>query len=200
MVFITDMLSGGSLRQYMKKIKNIRLKVIKRWSIEILKGLAYLHSNNPPIIHRDLKCDNIFCNSNTGEIRIGDLGLSKNLTSSHAKSVLGTPEFMAPELYEEKYGTSVDIYAFGMCVLEMTTQQTPYHECSNPAQIYKKVLGKIKPQSLYLVADESVREFVDLCIANSSERPTAQKLLEHPFLLDIDNEEGSVGVKLFSSP
>lgn len=51
----------------------------------------------------------------------------------------GTPEFMAPELYEENYNELVDVYSFGMCVLEMLTSEYPYSECSNPAQIYKKV-------------------------------------------------------------
>lgn len=46
---------------------------------------------------------------------------------------------MAPELYEEEYNELVDIYSFGMCVLEMLTSEYPYSECSNPAQIYKKV-------------------------------------------------------------
>jgi WNK lysine deficient protein kinase len=86
----------------------------------------YLHELPSPIIHRDIKCDNIFINSFNGEIKIGDLGLSTALTHSHTTSVLGTPEFMAPEFYEENYGTSVDIYAFGMCVLEMVAFETPY--------------------------------------------------------------------------
>lgn len=51
----------------------------------------------------------------------------------------GTPEFMAPELYEENYDELVDIYSFGMCILEMITCEYPYSECKNPAQIYKKV-------------------------------------------------------------
>lgn len=46
---------------------------------------------------------------------------------------------MAPELYEEEYNELVDIYSFGMCVLEMLTSEYPYSECFNPAQIYKKV-------------------------------------------------------------
>ena len=53
--------------------------------------------------------------------------------------LLGTPEFMAPELYEEEYDELVDVYSFGMCVLEMLTLEYPYSECANPAQIYKKV-------------------------------------------------------------
>lgn len=51
----------------------------------------------------------------------------------------GTPEFMAPEVYEEAYNELVDIYSFGMCILEMVTFEYPYSECTHPAQIYKKV-------------------------------------------------------------
>uniref|UniRef100_A0A8C9G552 Protein kinase domain-containing protein n=1 Tax=Pavo cristatus TaxID=9049 RepID=A0A8C9G552_PAVCR len=50
-----------------------------------------------------------------------------------------TPEFMAPEMYEEKYDESVDVYAFGMCMLEMATSEYPYSECQNAAQIYRRV-------------------------------------------------------------
>jgi serine/threonine protein kinase len=46
---------------------------------------------------------------------------------------------MAPEMYEEHYDESVDVYAFGMCMLEMASSEYPYKECSNPAQIYRKV-------------------------------------------------------------
>lgn len=53
----------------------------------------------------------------------------------------GTPEFMAPELYEEKYDEKVDVYSFGMCLLELATMEYPYAECKNAAQIYKKVTG-----------------------------------------------------------
>lgn len=52
---------------------------------------------------------------------------------------VGTPEFMAPEMYEEHYDEAVDVYAFGMCMLEMATSEYPYSECQNAAQIYRKV-------------------------------------------------------------
>lgn len=55
--------------------------------------------------------------------------------------VIGTPEFMAPEMYEEHYDEAVDVYAFGMCMLEMATSEYPYSECTGPAQIYKKVIS-----------------------------------------------------------
>lgn len=55
--------------------------------------------------------------------------------------MIGTPEFMAPEMYEEHYDEGVDVYAFGMCMLEMATSEYPYSECASPAQIYKKVIS-----------------------------------------------------------
>ena len=51
----------------------------------------------------------------------------------------GTPEFMAPELYDEEYDDRVDVYSFGMCLLELATLEYPYSECRNAAQIYRKV-------------------------------------------------------------
>jgi len=62
---------------------------------------------------------------------------------------LGTPEFMAPEMYEEHYDESVDVYAFGMCMLEMATSEYPYSECTGPAQIYKKVISVSFTQTLF---------------------------------------------------
>lgn len=55
-----------------------------------MEGLSYLHSHNPPVIHRDLKCDNIFVNGNQGEVKIGDLGLAAILQQANsAHSVIG---------------------------------------------------------------------------------------------------------------
>ena len=67
---------------------------------------------------------------------------------------------MAPELYEEYYGTEVDIYAFGMALLEMLTHEPPYQECQNPAQIYKKVVNRDYPKSISRIRDESVTKFI----------------------------------------
>ena len=54
---------------------------------------------------------------------------------------------MAPELYDEQYNEKIDIYAFGMCVLEMVTGEYPYAECQNAAQIYRKVT-QVPPSTL----------------------------------------------------
>jgi len=86
---------------------------------------------------------------------------------------------MAPEMYEEVYGPSVDIYSFGMCVLEMVTNQTPYRECMNPAQIYKKVINGIKPAALDLILNDDVKRFISECLSPRDERPSVLDLLNH---------------------
>eukprot|EP00814_Leptocylindrus_danicus_P006809 CAMPEP_0116013304 /NCGR_PEP_ID=MMETSP0321-20121206/5650_1 /TAXON_ID=163516 /ORGANISM="Leptocylindrus danicus var. danicus, Strain B650" /LENGTH=837 /DNA_ID=CAMNT_0003482835 /DNA_START=24 /DNA_END=2538 /DNA_ORIENTATION=+ len=166
-IFVTEIMSSGTLKMFMKKVQVIRLNVAKGGSVS----------------HRDLKCDNIFINGTSGDLRIGDLGLSTAISKSKALSVLGTPEFMAPELYDENYDEKVDIYAFGMCLLEIFTKEVPYHECSNPAQIYKKVTNQIEPVSLSKVQISEAQELIRLCInTDPTKRPTAAELLNHPFL------------------
>ncbi|GMJ14016.1 with no lysine (K) kinase 3 [Hibiscus trionum] len=191
--FITEIFTSGTLRQYRKKHKHVDLRALKKWSRQILEGLLYLHGHDPPVIHRDLKCDNVFVNGNQGEVKIGDLGLAAILRQARAAhSVIGTPEFMAPELYEEEYNELVDIYAFGMCLLELVTFEYPYIECANAAQIFKKVTSGIKPASLAKVADPGVKLFIEKCIAKASERLSAKELLRDPFLRPVE-ENDSVG-------
>ncbi|KAK4405722.1 Serine/threonine-protein kinase WNK1 [Sesamum angolense] len=157
--FVTEMFTSGTLRQYRLKHKRTNIRAIKHWCRQILQGLLYLHSHDPPVIHRDLKCDNIFINGNQGEVKIGDLGLAAILRKSHAARCVGTPEFMAPEVYEEEYNELVDIYSFGMCILEMVTFEYPYSECTHPAQIYKKVISGKKPDALYKVKDPEIEDY-----------------------------------------
>ncbi len=75
--------------RYLKRFKEMKLKILQRWSHQILKGLHFLHTRTPPIIHRDLKCDNIFITGPTGSVKIGDLGLATLKSASFAKSVIG---------------------------------------------------------------------------------------------------------------
>ncbi|XWS47873.1 hypothetical protein CRYUN_Cryun13aG0023000 [Craigia yunnanensis] len=184
--FITEIFTSGTLRQYRKKHKHVDLRALKKWSRQILEGLLYLHSHDPPVIHRDLKCDNIFVNGNQGEVKIGDLGLAAILGQAcSAHSVIGTPEFVAPELYEEEYNELVDIYAFSMCLLELVTFESPYVECG------------IKPASLAKVTDPVVKLFIEKCHAKVSERLSAKELLGDPFL-QPDEENDFVGRSLQS--
>ncbi|KAG2231219.1 kinase-like domain-containing protein [Thamnidium elegans] len=182
-IFITELMTSGTLREYIRKLSPLpNMKIVKRWCRQILKGLVYLHGHQPTIIHRDIKCDNIFINGAHGEIKIGDMGTAE-MKVDKKYTVIGTPEFMAPEMYEEKgYNEKVDIYAFGMCLLEMVTGEYPYNECTNAAQVFKKVTQTIRPECLSRVNDEEVLSLINNCLASEHDRMSALEILEHSFL------------------
>ena len=81
-------------------------------------------------------------------------------------------------MYEENYGAGCDIYALGMCLLEMATLKTPYSECKSMAQIYQKVTQGIKPESLNFIQNEDLKNFINVCLLEANERPTAAILLK----------------------
>ncbi|XP_037628002.1 serine/threonine-protein kinase WNK2-like isoform X3 [Sebastes umbrosus] len=208
-VLVTELMTSGTLKTYLKRFKVMKPKVLRSWCRQILKGLHFLHTRTPPIIHRDLKCDNIFITGPTGSVKIGDLGLATLKAASFAKSVIGTPEFMAPEMYEEHYDEAVDVYAFGMCMLEMATSEYPYSECQNAAQIYRKVTSGVKPASYNKVVDPEIKEIIGECICQKKEeRYTIKDLLNHAFFAEDtgvrvelaeedDGKKDSIALKLW---
>ncbi|MCL7023812.1 hypothetical protein MKW94_030933 [Papaver nudicaule] len=188
--FITEVCTSGNLREYRKKHRHVSLKALKKWSRQILRGLDYMHTHEPCIIHRDLNCSNVFINGNIGQVKIGDLGLAAIVGKSHsAHSVLGTPEFMAPELYDEDYTELVDIYSFGMCVLELVTLEIPYSECDNIAKVFRKVTAGLRPQAMNKVKDPEVKQFIERCLGKPRDRPSASELLRDSFFDGLDDDE-----------
>jgi WNK lysine deficient protein kinase len=130
-------------------------------------------------------------------VKIGDLGLAAIVGRSHvAHSVIGTPEFMAPELFEEDYTELVDIYSFGLCVLEMVTMEMPYSECTNIVHIYKKVTSCAPPDALSRVNDPDVTRFIERCLGRPRARPSAAELLCDPFFDGLDERDYFVAMPL----
>ena len=103
-------------------------------------------------------------------MKIGDLGLATFKTQTFAKSMRGTMEFMAPEMFDEQYDELVDIYSFGLCMLEMITGEYPYIECKGPTAVIKRVTAGLKPDCYYKVENEDVREVIECCIRTKKRR------------------------------
>jgi serine/threonine protein kinase len=187
-VLITEVVSGGPLTAYLRKIKTPLRKVVRQWCREILEALGYLHSRG--VLHRDLRIDNICIDSNTGNARLCNLGLSNSVFKS------SSAEHLAPEVYDQEYSVSADIYALGIAVLEICTRSKPYVECSNTAAIYHRLMSGVKPKCLSRIQDAEVKDFILSCLMPVEERPQASELLKHPFLSTLDNEKDDVGVLL----
>ncbi|KAL8142185.1 hypothetical protein V2J09_015217, partial [Rumex salicifolius] len=188
--FITEACTSGDLRKYRRKHKHVSLKALKKWSKQILAGLEYLHTHEPCVIHRDINCSNVFVNGNIGQVKIGDMGMAIVVGKSHAAhSILGTPEFMAPELYDEDYTELVDIYSFGMSLLELVTTEIPYSECNNIGKIYKKVTSGVWPEAMSKVKDAEFKAFIVKCIGRPRARPSASELLKDHFFDGVYDDE-----------
>ncbi len=180
--FITDLMPDGRLHDYVSRLGTVNRSVVKNWSKQILLALDYLHSQSPPIVHRDLKCDNIFIDSSTANLKLGDFGLSTTKKGHCLSSMIGTPAFMAIEIFDENYTEKIDIYAFGMTLLEIITGQYPYEECNNnPIQVWKQLKAGIKPLSLALIQDPEITQIINLCLESKNQRPSAKHLLSLPF-------------------
>ncbi|KAF9762559.1 Serine/threonine-protein kinase pkpA [Nosema granulosis] len=186
-IFITEMMTGGTLREYIASIGDLNLKLIKKWSRQILEGLQYLHMQDPPIIHRDIKCENIFVNASLGEVKIGDLGIAKERRMKRY-TVVGTPQFMAREMFEgEGYNEKVDMYAFGMCLIEMATGMYPYKECNAASEVYKCILQGVPPVALYSIKDPCLKNLILNCLVLEKDRISSTKALSHHFF-DLESQ------------
>uniref|UniRef100_A0A673BGT2 Nuclear receptor-binding protein homolog n=1 Tax=Sphaeramia orbicularis TaxID=375764 RepID=A0A673BGT2_9TELE len=175
-IFITEYMSSGSLKQFLKKTKKnhktMNEKAWKRWCTQILSALSYLHSCEPPIIHGNLTCDTIFIQHN-GLIKIGSGRIHM--------TVFSLLHFFAPE-----YGavanvtTAVDIYSFGMCALEMAVLEIQ----SNGDSSY--VSQEAINSAIQSLEDPLQREFIQKCLeVDPSKRPTAKELLFHQALFEV---------------
>ncbi|XP_030232950.1 nuclear receptor-binding protein [Gadus morhua] len=183
-IFITEYMSSGSLKQFLKKTKKnhktMNEKAWKRWCTQILSALSYLHSCDPPIIHGNLTCDTIFIQHN-GLIKIGSV--APDTINNHVKTCREEQKnlhFFAPE-----YGavsdvtTAVDIYSFGMCALEMAVL-----EIQGNGESY--VSPEAIVHAIQSLEDPLQREFIQKCLeADPSRRPTARELLFNQALFEV---------------
>ena len=189
-VFITEFFTNGTIRSYVSEVvRRPTRSVISKWCKQILEGLNYMHTHHPPVIHRDLKCDNIFIDASEGIVKIGDFGLSKAIPTGTAHSCLGTPAYTAPEVYNGPYTTKADIWSFGLCVLEMVTGETPYSECATVGAIYIKVSQGGLPEILKNIDDPVIADIVTICLLPAESRPSAADLLEHPLITEFNAPE-----------
>lgn len=128
---------GGELYRLLKQKSTFTEDLVQFYASQMVLALEYLHHCN--VVHRDVKPENILINE-SGYIKLGDFGFSKIL-KHRAWTLCGTPEYIAPEIILSRgYSYSVDWWAFGVLVYEMSAGYPPFYS-TDPIQLYEKILA-----------------------------------------------------------
>ena len=149
MCIITDYCAAGDLYERLKKQSQkgqyLDEKHILRWLVQISSALQYVHEKN--LLHRDLKTQNIFLTAK-GDIMLGDFGIARVLKSKKdmARTVIGTPYYMSPEIMESKpYSYKSDLWSLGCILFEMMSLKHAFDANDMNGLIMKIIRGKIPP-------------------------------------------------------
>lgn len=177
---VQEFCSGGDLH---KKIlaqqgRPIPETEVMRYFVQITCALEFMH--NHKIMHRDMKCLNIFLQK--GNVKVGDFGISKQLDSSNqlCQTIIGTPAYFPPEFWlQRKYNWKVDIWGLGCILYELLTLHRPFD--SNEHLPENILYSQCKPISSFY--SENIRLLVSkLLEKNPNNRPTASQILNLRFV------------------
>jgi hypothetical protein len=168
---VTEYCKGGNLFELLYKNPHINLswELKKKILLQIAIGMNYLHTNDPPVLHRDLKSLNILLtdkiekSSDTTDIKISDFGLSRLYQKSCILTGhLGTCYWMAPEIIVNKrYSTKVDVYSYGIIIWEVCTRKIPYSSMSQQYIQFYVSVKKGRP-NLKIIPNDTPPKIVQL--------------------------------------
>lgn len=176
--------SGGSLYEILTVLQRPLTEVEVSCCIYgLLKALDSLHKNKK--IHRDIKAGNILM-SDEGRVKLADFGVSRSLnnSSSLARTVIGTPLWMAPEILQElKYSYSADIWSVGITAIELAEGKPPLYHIRPTEALFYIIQSPPPTLSNPDQFSEEMNDFISQCLQKSpNDRATAYALLRHSFI------------------
>ncbi|GAV72980.1 Pkinase domain-containing protein [Cephalotus follicularis] len=187
---ILEYMDGGSLADFLKKVKTIPEPYLAAICKQVLKGLLYLHREKH-IIHRDLKPSNLLVN-HRGEVKITDFGVSAIMasTSGQANTFVGTYNYMSPErISGGTYGYKSDIWSFGLVMLECAIGKFPYtppeqeEGWTNFYELMEQIVDQPPPSAPSDQFSPEFCSFISACVQKDpKDRRSAHELITHPFI------------------
>jgi serine/threonine protein kinase len=187
MLIIMEYISGGNLQNFVKKRRKLCEKTSKILFRQIIQGIKYIHSKG--IVHRDIKLENILLDLNN-IIKICDFGVGKLIKpSTILKDQCGTPVYMAPEILkgEGYHGFPVDIWSAGVALYIMLSGALPFNKSKDHDLEY--AILNINPKEIPDISQEAKNLLKNILEKDPKKRYTEDKILEHPWLNDNNDED-----------
>jgi len=187
MCIVTEFAAGGSLYALLHT-QRLPLTEMQRRKLllQIAEGVAFLHSRQPPCVHRDLKSPNVVLDADLNA-KLCDFGLTESMDRTHIsrrETEGGSPRYMAPEVFDarNKLTEKLDIWGLGCLAVEVLTNLIPHDDCSTIQQVAAKLLirnvGPFEDDWAEGLRPE-VQQLVNSCfVRDSAGRPTAAALVE----------------------
>jgi len=183
---VLEFMDKGTLRDLIKKKMSVSEQVLCVIAIQILNGLAYLHTVSRQA-HLDIKPENILINS-TGYVKLSDFGISKGFDESQhfMKTFIGTMNYMSPErIMSTRYNQSSDIWSFGLTILEVFTGEFPLTSSKSFIEIFQyfKNTDNYEPNFASKDCSDAFKDFIRSTLRKDPrKRPSAIELLTHPWI------------------
>lgn len=179
---VTEFAANGDLFGWIKARKNrgpIKESVVWSLLLQMCHGLQSLHEKN--ILHRDLKSANVFMMSEK-HVKLGDFGVAKVLKTDDAlaRTQVGTPYYVAPEVWKNKpYNSKCDVWSLGCLLYELLTFRPPFDSNSMDGLARKVLRGKYDPiPAMY--SDDMRHIVARLLVVEQRDRPSVDQILSDP--------------------
>jgi len=179
---------GGSLASMINEFGPLEGTPLRLSTKGLLEGLDYLHTQSPPVVHRDIKAANVLVDLNFC-VKLADFGCSKRSNVTTSFTTLGSIPWMAPEVIQQKdgYGRKADLWSLGCTFIEMATAEKPWgnNTFDNVMYALRHIGLSDATPPIPEALSEECKDLISLCVQRSPEdRPWAGELLRHPFLAE----------------
>jgi serine/threonine protein kinase len=178
-----EYMPGGSIAQVLSQFGPLDESLIARYTCNLLDGLEYLHTHDPPVLHRDIKGANILVGM-AGTVKLSDFGCSKRSGGTAVHTLRGSIPWMAPEVMcQSSYGRKADIWSLGCVLIEMSIAAPPWGHFDNCLAAMARIAMSQDTPPVPTHLSEVARDFVALCTRRvAQDRPDAVDLLKHKFV------------------
>lgn len=180
---VTEYMPGGSLH-HLLHVRKLQLPLLHATNmcLQVADGVMYLHSQNPTIVHRDLKSLNVVLDLSLN-IKICDFGLTEPMERTHItkKNNGGSPRYMAPELFDSKTKITekIDVWAMGCIFIEICGGPLPYETISTLADLTREMLVHRRKPAVPGSIPHEVRHIITSCVSFDYKfRPNSKQVFE----------------------